>query len=90
MPEIIAAKGERAVVHTATDEEYWEKLKEKLFEEAQEFSKDPTTEELADVLEVVYAIIKHQGWSFSEIEVVRQEKAEKRGKFEKKLILDES
>ncbi|MHB8652008.1 MAG: nucleoside triphosphate pyrophosphohydrolase [Minisyncoccota bacterium] len=90
IPEIIAAKGEKVLVHTATGEEYWEKLKEKLVEEAQEFSKEPVREELADILEVVHAIMTHQGWSFEEVEVVRHEKAKKRGKFEKKLILDES
>jgi len=46
-------------------------------------------EELADLLEVIYAAAKARGYTLEELEKVRVEKAEKRGAFEKKLLLKE-
>ena len=40
------------------------------------------------MLEVMYAIAKARGWSVSELEAVRREKAEKRGVFEKRIFLE--
>ena len=45
-------------------------------------------QELADMLEVMYAIAEARGWSVSELEAVRREKAEKRGAFEKRIFLE--
>ena len=49
---------------------------------------DKSIEELADMLEVMYAIAKARGWSVSKLEAVRREKAEKRGAFEKRIFLE--
>ena len=87
---IIEAKGEQAVWHTATDVEYRAKLIQKLGEEAGEFVADPSKEELADIFEVITAIIADQGWTLDEIVAVQQEKREKRGGFESRIILEES
>lgn len=54
-------------------------LDKKLNEECAEYQADKSIEELADMLEVMYAIAKARGWSVSELEAVRREKAEKRG-----------
>ena len=90
IPEIIKEKGQTAITHIASDEEYWAKLKEKLSEEIQEFLKDENPEEIADVLEVIYAILNFKNISREEIEKIRQEKAEKRGGFKDKIILEET
>lgn len=90
IPQIIKDKGENPIVHIASDEEYQQKLNEKLREEVDEFLKDDNKEELADILEVIYAICEFRGIGKSEIENIRQEKFEKRGGFKDKIILEES
>lgn len=90
IPNIIAAKGEPLTSHIADDAEYWEKLKEKLGEECAEFTEAETIDELADLMEVIDAIIAFKGFDRAELTRVQSEKAAKRGKFEKRIILDES
>lgn len=90
IPQIIKEKGQTAVTHIADEKEYWVKLKEKLGEEIQEFLKDESPEEIADVLEVLYAICDFKKISRAEIEKIRQEKAAKRGGFKDRIILEET
>lgn len=90
IPEIIKSKNQNAKVHIATEKEFQEKLKEKLIEEANEFSKQPNKEEFADILEVLYAISDFYKFNPEEIRKVRKEKAKTRGRFKKRLILDET
>ena len=90
IPEIIKKNNEVPVTHIADDEEYWDKLKEKLSEEVGEFLEEGSIEKLADVLEVVYAIRDFKKISKEELEKIRVEKAEKRGSFKQKIILDET
>ncbi|OGD31687.1 hypothetical protein A3C91_03035 [Candidatus Azambacteria bacterium RIFCSPHIGHO2_02_FULL_52_12] len=90
IPEIIKAKGEVPVTHIADDAEYWQKLKEKLQEEVDEFLKDETIGEIADILEVLDAISDYKGFNKHEVEEVKERKANERGKFSKRIILDES
>jgi predicted house-cleaning noncanonical NTP pyrophosphatase (MazG superfamily) len=90
IPEYIRGKGGVPITHIADDAEYWQKLKEKLSEEVLEFQKDENIEELADILEVIDAIIKHKDFKKEEIEKVKIKKTDERGKFDLKIILEES
>lgn len=90
IPEIIKNKGEKAITHIANDSEYWQKLKEKLKEEMEEFNSDGNKEEIADILEVLYAILDFKGYSKKEIESIRSKKFKERGGFKEKIILEES
>jgi len=90
IPECIQSKGEEVIFHVAEQEEYWQKLKEKLLEECQEFQVSETPEELADLLEVIEAIIEHKGFSKEEIGRLMAEKVKQRGRFKNRIILDES
>ncbi len=41
------------------------------------------------LLEVIRAVVKARGWTLEEPEQVRADKADKRGRFEKKILLKE-
>ncbi len=86
--EIIEKKGEKATYHVANDSEYYTKLKEKLLEETNEFLSDETTEELADILEVINALCEVKGITFEDVEKERKKKNLERGTFSKRIILD--
>ena len=90
IPEIIRKKGDAAITHIADEAEYWQKLKEKLLEEVQEFQKDSNVEELADILEIIDAIIDFKKFDREEVQRVKLKKAEERGVFKERIILDES
>ena len=90
IPEIIKSRGEVPITHIAGDEEYWQMLKEKLLEESNEFNKKSNEEELADIFEVIDAIIEYKKFNKKEILKLQKQKADKRGKFKEKIILEES
>lgn len=89
IPDIIKFSGKQAVTHVLTDEEYLAELDRKLSEECAEYQADKSLEEMADVLEVLYAIAAARGYSVEELERVRAEKSEKRGGFADKIFLEE-
>ena len=90
IPEIIEKSGNRCVTEILSDEEYIEMLDKKLDEELAEYHKDKNVEELADLLEVIYACAQARGFSLEELENVRGAKADKRGAFKDKILLIET
>lgn len=90
IPQIIEASGKKCEVRTLLHEEYKIMLELKLHEELIEFQtekKDKKVEELADLVEVVYAILESKGISSDEFEKLRLQKKEERGGFEEKVLL---
>jgi len=71
------------------NDEYFEKLKEKLQEEVNEFLEKENIEEIADILEVINAICDFKKIDEIKLENLKKDKAEKRGKFKDKIILEE-
>lgn len=90
IPEIIKQKGGTVVIHIAKRKEYWEKLEEKLREEVAEFNAEPSVKELADILEVLDAIIEFKKFSRTELKKTKRDKKRERGGFLKRIILEES
>jgi predicted house-cleaning noncanonical NTP pyrophosphatase (MazG superfamily) len=90
IPEHIRKNGGAPVTHIADDAEYWEKLKEKLTEEVQEFLHDENAEEVADILEVLDAIVAYKQFDPKHVATLKTTKAAERGHFEKRIILEES
>lgn len=93
IPEIIRKEGKEAIIEILNDEQYGIELKAKLIEEATEVSKSSTRDEvlseLADVREVMDALMQVYEISPMEVSTIQALKAIKRGKFEKKIYLKE-
>jgi len=87
IPEIIESTGGRCRVEILDDAAYLTKLEEKLGEELAEYLQSKDLEELADLWEVVAALVKAKGYTWQELEAIREEKRQKRGGFEEKLLL---
>lgn len=90
IPEIIESKGGYCRTEILDEQAYLEELQKKLDEEVAEYRQDDTIEELADIVEVVYALVKAHGITFSHFESVRKKKKEERGGFEKRIFLKET
>ncbi|HIH23946.1 TPA: nucleoside triphosphate pyrophosphohydrolase [Candidatus Woesearchaeota archaeon] len=88
IPEIIVSKGKTPHYHVACPDEYGRSLAAKLGEETLEFQESGNLEELADVLEVIYAICAYKDMPFSVVERIRARKALERGGLERRIILD--
>lgn len=89
IPEIIENDGKTCRIEILTDEEYIKKVDAKLDEELAEYHKDQNIEELADLMEVIYAAAIARGYSVEELEAVRKKKLQKRGAFVKRILLKE-
>ena len=88
IPEIIESSGRTPVIRTLDDTEYLTELDQKLNEECAEYQADKSLEELADMLEVIYAIAVARGSFVEELEQVRRDKADKRGGFAERIYLE--
>lgn len=86
IPDIISASGRKPVTHIATDQEFISALREKLTEEVQEYLNDSTSDELADIQEVLNALMEFDG---DDIESIRLDKKARNGGFASRTILDD-
>ncbi|KKR53026.1 MAG: hypothetical protein UT90_C0016G0048 [Parcubacteria group bacterium GW2011_GWA1_40_21] len=85
IPKILDKKGVLYEKRIASDEEYKVELVKKLGEKTEEFLKDNSPEELADVIEVIEALKKMT--DYENVEEIRRKKLEERGGFDQKIIL---
>lgn len=88
IPQIIQLSNKKPVCHILSDSEYITELEKKLNEEVAEYQQDKNLEEMADVLEVLYAICEARGYSIKQLEEKRKEKADERGGFKDKIYLE--
>lgn len=89
IPEIIEAKGSKVIVEVLDSDNFQKYLDIKLGEELKEYLEDGSVEELADLVEVIYALLECKGVSREEFEKIRVAKVEERGGFKEKLLLKE-
>ena len=87
IPEIIRASGQKPITRILDKAEYLQELIKKLKEELAEFEAEPSTEELADIQEVVIAIREAFSININELEDARNQKAAKNGRFSKRIYL---
>lgn len=88
IPEIIKASGKVPVIYYADNEEYYKFLQVKLTEELSEFMASNEVEELADLCEVINSILVYKGITHDIFKQIMEEKREKRGAFENRIILE--
>ena len=89
IPEIIEASGKTCTCETLPDGQYIELLNKKLQEEVAEYLESGTVEELADIGEVMHAILDYKGIPLTEFQRIRNEKLQDRGGFKKRILLKE-
>lgn len=91
IPEIIKKSGKSCRTRILDDSEFLNELNKKLEEELAEYLATDSTahalEELADMLEILHALAKAHDSSPAELEQLREEKAEMRGGFNKRIYL---
>ena|SRR3989338_8281859 len=90
IPEHIRGKGGAPVTHIADEAEYEQKLNEKFLEKVTEYIRDKSAEEMADVFEVITAILESKGWNIEQIVEIQKKKRDERGAFNDRIILDEA
>lgn len=89
IPEIIAADGGKAVTRVLDNAEYRVALEHKLLEEVQELRHGANkAEEIADIYEVLDALIAANGFSARDLQALKKKKRAERGGFEKRFFLE--
>lgn len=90
IPEIICASGNQCEISTLSDNEYIDALKQKLVEEANEAaisSDDELAQELADIYEVIDALLAAAGIEQETVKEIQRQKRSMRGGFDHKIKL---
>lgn len=87
IPEIIEASGSKCEIEVVSDEVALEYLYKKLHEEVEELLSDKNLDEIADIIEVLFAIGKKYGYSEDDVLGRRNDKMNARGGFENNLVL---
>ena len=88
IPEIMIKNKAKPVTRILSDEEYIIELNKKLLEEVKEYLESGEIEELADIEEVIIAILNAKNTTKDNLEEIRQTKVKKRGAFNKKIFLE--
>ena len=89
IPEIIESSGKACTVDVLPNDAYIQALDAKLSEELAEYQQSKSLEELADLLEVMGAVVKARGYTWDDLTRVRKEKRAQRGAFEQRIFLKE-
>ena len=87
IPDIIQSSGETPNIRILEREEYFRHLEGKLDEEVGEYHRDQNIEELADILEVVYALAEAIGCTREDLLETYRKKHDARGGFDKRIFL---
>ena len=88
IPQICERNNQTCKIRTLNDQEYLKELNIKLQEELREYLESGEIEELADLEEVLRAILDAKHCSYEDFEKIRNLKVEKRGAFKEKIFLE--
>lgn len=90
IPEVMDAAGVRYRVETMDDAAYQQALRAKVVEEAREIAAAPPEDlvrEIADLYEVLDALVRAEGLEATEVRVVQERRRDERGGFGARLRL---
>lgn len=87
IPTIIENSGNKYETEIVSDEEALLYLYTKLTEEVNEFLESKDIHEMADIIEVLYAICDKRKMTRDMLETIRQQKEKENGGFENNIIL---
>lgn len=87
IPTIIENNGSKCEIEIVSNEEALSYLYAKLIEEVNEFLESKDIHEIADVIEVLYAICDKMKITRAMLETIRQQKEKENGGFENNIIL---
>lgn len=85
--DIITQDGQRCRFEVLGDKEFLTALDAKLNEELEEYNGSKNIEELADLVEVIYAILDYNKISIEDFETMRLDKRLNKGAFNKRIFL---
>lgn len=88
IPELIRRRGNEPRIRQVSGDEFVTALRRKLVEEVEEVAAAASVEKLADVVEVVRALATALDLSLEEVEAIRQAKADARGAFKNRIVLE--
>ncbi len=88
IPDIIRKSGHEPRVRVAKDDELDYLMRQKIVEEATELLDSGSVEEIADILEIIDALVSLRGLRRDDLETLRKKKLDERGGFNRGLILD--
>ncbi len=89
IPQIIEESGHEAITRVLDDEEYFQALKDKLLEEVEEYIESEDPDELADVIEIIRALVNYHSMTYNDLENTRETKLQERGGFTSRIFLEE-
>lgn len=87
IPAIIERSGKTCRTQILDDAAYLQHLDEKLTEELAEYQESKSLEELADLLEVMEAVVTARGYTWEQLQSVKADKRAARGGFADKILL---
>ena len=88
IPAIIISNGQEPLYSAISDDErYLAALWDKVYEEIREFKATPTTEEMADIMTILLAVMDYHGIAFEDVLVSEKEKTAKLGGFKDRIML---
>jgi len=88
IPEIIESNNEYCKTRILDNNEYLEQLNIKLQEEVKEYLESGDVEEIADIEEVLRAILDAKNIHYQNFDEIRMSKVYRRGAFKKKIFLE--
>lgn len=89
IPDVVPADKQHLYKFSIVNEEqYAVLLKNKLLEEVNEYLEAENKEEIADILEVMDALMKLMNFDKEEVFAIQKQKREERGGFEKRILME--